>query len=153
MNRVATSAVLAATVLAGGALTATPAEAATLKARAFNVAKLQRGDWYLWGATGPTRFDCSGLTLYSYKQVGKTLPRTAQQQYNRSYKVSPSSRQVGDLIFIGTSTGNIWHVGIYAGFWNGYGWMLDAPRTGRQVGYHKIKDYTAGSPQAFYGRY
>lgn len=144
---------VAGATLVGGVLAASPAEAATLKARAFNVAKAQRGDWYQWGATGPSRFDCSGLTLYSYKQVGKTLPRTAQQQYNRSTKVSPSHRQPGDLIFIGRSSGSIYHVGIYAGFWDGYGWILDAPRTGRQVGYHKIKDYTAGAPQAFYGRY
>lgn len=153
MNRlVATSAIVAAS-LAGGVVIATPAEAATLKARAFSVAKAQRGDWYQWGAAGPSRFDCSGLTYYSYRKVGKTLPRTAQSQYNRSTKVSPSHRQPGDLIFIGRSSGSIYHVGIYAGFWDGYGWMLDAPRTGRQVGYHKIKDYTAGAPQAFYGRY
>lgn len=154
MNRlVATSAVLAA-ALGGGVVIATPAEAATsLKMRAFSVAKQQRGDWYQWGAEGPSRFDCSGLTYYSYGKVGKRLPRVAQAQYNSSRKVSPSSRQVGDLVFIGRSSGSIYHVGIYAGTWNGYGWMLDAPKPGRQVGYHKIKDYTAGAPQAFYGRY
>lgn len=144
-----------AAVMGAGLMTAPDAEAATLttRAKAFNVAKAQIGDWYQWGATGPSRFDCSGLTYYSYKKVGKTLPRVAQDQYNRSVKVSAANRKPGDLIFIGKSSKSIYHVGIYAGFWNGYGWMLDAPRTGRQVGYHKIKDYTAGTPYAMYGRY
>lgn len=156
MNRVATSAVLAATVLAGGVLTATPAEAATLGQRALNVAKAQKNDPYQWGATGPNRFDCSGLMVYSFKQVGKTLPRTAQQQYNKSYKVSPSHRKPGDLVFIGRSSGSIYHVGIYAGFWSGKGWMWNANTgsyRGRKVVLAPISEYTAGSPRAYYGRY
>lgn len=154
MKRTATAVTLGAVLAGGLALNATPAQAATsLKLRALNVAIQQKGDWYQYGATGPHRFDCSGLVMFSYKSVGKTLPRVAQAQYNKSRKVNPSQRQKGDLVFIGRSSGSIYHVGIYAGFWNGYGWMVDAPRTGRQVGYHKIKDYTDGAPQAFYGRY
>ncbi|QJD54042.1 peptidase [Streptomyces phage Galactica] len=152
MNRVASSAVVGV-ALAGVVLAATPAEAATLKSRALSVAKAQKGDPYQWGAAGPHRFDCSGLVYYSYKKVGKKLPRTAQAQYNSSRKVSPSKRQVGDLIFIGKSSKGIYHVGIYAGVKNGYGMMWDAPKPGRKVGLHKIKDYTAGSPKAYYGRY
>lgn len=156
MNRTATAALVATATLAAGVLAATPAEAATLGQRALSVAAKQKNDPYVWGATGPNRFDCSGLTLYSFKQVGKTLPRTAQQQYNKSRKVSPSHRQPGDLVFIGRSSGSIYHVGIYAGFWSGKGWMWNANTgsyRGRKVVLAPISEYTAGSPRAYYGRY
>ncbi len=125
----------------------------SLSTRAMDVAKAQKGDPYKWGAAGPNAFDCSGLLYYSYGKVGKKLPRVAQSQYNSSKKVSPANRKPGDLIFIGKSSGGIYHAGVYAGFWSGYGWILDAPKPGKTVGYHKIKDYTAGSPRAYYGRY
>lgn len=132
------------------------AEAATpLKVRAMNVAAAQKNDPYRYGATGPNAFDCSGLTYYSYKRVGKTIPRTAQAQYNKSKKVSPSYRQKGDLVFIGRSSGSIYHVGIYAGYWSGKGWMWNANTgsyRGRKVVLAPIKEYTAGSPRAYYGR-
>lgn len=156
MNRTVTAAMVASATLAAGVLTATPAEAATLGQRAMSVAAKQRNDPYQYGATGPNRFDCSGLTLYSFKQVGKTLPRTAQQQYNKSYKVSPSHRKPGDLVFIGRSSGSIYHVGIYAGYWSGKGWMWNANTgsyRGRKVVLAPISEYTAGSPRAYYGRY
>lgn len=145
---------IAALVGFGGTLALAPdAHAATTAQRALSVAKAQKGDPYKYGATGPNAFDCSGLVKYSYAKVGKSVPRVAQDQYNRSKKVSPSERKPGDLIFIGSSSGNIWHAGFYAGFWDGYGWMLDAPKPGRTVGYHKIKWYTDGSPRAYYGTY
>lgn len=154
MNKL-TGTVLTLSVAGGVLLTTTPqAQAATtLRAQALAVGKKQIGDPYVYGATGPSSFDCSGLLYYSYGKVGKRLPRVAQSQYNSSRKVSASNRKPGDLIFIGYSSGSIYHAGFYAGFWDGYGWMLDAPKPGRTVGYHKIKYYTAGSPRAFYGRY
>src|SRR3546814_14786886 len=79
-------------------------------------AAAQKNDRYQWGAEGQSRFDCSGLVWYSYKRSGKTLPRTAQAQYNKSRKVSPRSRRVGDLVFIGRSSRGIYPVGLYAGF-------------------------------------
>lgn len=111
MNRAASSAVVGV-ALAGVVLTATPAEAASLQTRALNVAKAQIGDPYKKGATGPKSFDCSGLIYYSYKQSGKTLPRVAKDQYNKSQKISKSSRRVGDLVFFGSP---VYHVGIYVG--------------------------------------
>jgi len=156
VNRTATAALVATATLAAGVLAASPAEAATLGQRALNVAAAQKNDPYLWGATGPYKFDCSGLTQYSFKRVGKWIPRTAQQQYNKSYKVSPSHRKPGDLVFIGRSSGSIYHVGIYAGFWSGKGWMWNANTgsyRGRKVVLAPISEYTAGSPQAFYGRF
>ncbi|WP_240802694.1 NlpC/P60 family protein [Streptomyces sp. A0642] len=130
---------------------ASPAEAATLKQKALNVAKAQKGDRYQRGAAGPSRFDCSGLTFYSFGKAGKKIPRTAQGQYNKSKHVSPSRRKAGDLVFIGRTSGKIYHVGIYAGYWSGKGWMWDSPKPGRTVGLHPIKNYTDGSPRAFYG--
>lgn len=131
--------------------TATPAEAATLKQAALNAAKTRIGKPYVYGATGPNSFDCSGLTQWSYKQAEKSIPRTAQQQYNSTGHVSPGSRKTGDLIFVANSRG-VYHAGFYAGFWDGRGWMLDAPKPGRTVGYHQIRYYTAGpSNWALYG--
>lgn len=137
---------------------AVSAEAATptLAVRALSTAAAQKGDPYRWGATGPNAFDCSGLTYYSYRRNGKTLARTAQGQYNKSYKVSPSHRKPGDLVFIGRSSGSIYHVGIYAGYWSGKGWMWNANTgsyRGRKVVLAPIAEYTYGSPRAYYGRY
>lgn len=111
MNRAA-SGVVAGVALVGVALAATPAEAATLQSRALSVAKAQTGDPYKPGGSGPNAFDCSGLTYYSYKRVGKTLPRTTASQYNKSKHISKSSRRVGDLVFFGSP---VYHVGIYVG--------------------------------------
>lgn len=127
------------------------AHAATTATRALDVAKSKTGAPYKYGAAGPSRFDCSGLTMWSFGKVGKKIPRTAQAQYNASSKVSPSHRKVGDLIFIGNSSRSIYHAGIYAGFWKGHGWMLDAPKPGRTVGLHQISGYTKGAPRAYYG--
>lgn len=120
------------------------AQAATpLKVKALNTAAAQKGDPYQYGAAGPSRFDCSGLVYYSYRQHGKTLARTAQGQYNKSRKISRSSRQPGDLVFFG-GTYSIYHVGIYAG--NGYIWH--SPKPGRRV--EKVKLWTSN---VRYGRY
>ena len=132
------------------------AEAATLRGKALKVAAAQKGDRYKYGAAGPSRFDCSGLVYYSYKKAGKKLPRTAQGQYNKSRKVSPRSRKVGDLVFIGRSSRGVYHVGIYAGFWSGKGWMWNANTgsyRGKKVVLAPIKEYTKGSPRAYYGRF
>ncbi|MGW0118656.1 C40 family peptidase [Streptomyces sp. NPDC003327] len=108
-----TLAAVGGTLLAPGA--APEAQAATAHAnKALSVAASKKGSPYRYGAAGPTRFDCSGLALYAYKQAGKTLPRTAQQQYNTTRHVSASSRQQGDLVFF-HSGGRVYHVGIYAG--------------------------------------
>jgi len=131
------------------------AHAATpIRTKALSTASTQKGARYVWGAAGGYNkgYDCSGLVYWAYRQHGKTLPRTAQAQYNKITKVSASNRQKGDLIFIGTSASNIYHVGIYGGVKKGYGLILDAPRTGRTVGYHRLVNYTAGSPKAYYGR-
>jgi cell wall-associated NlpC family hydrolase len=154
MNKIASAAVTFS-VAGATVLAAAPSShaAETIRSRAMAVAAAQKGDPYRWGATGPDAFDCSGLTYYSYRKVGKTLPRVAQSQYNKATKISPANRKPGDLIFIGGSSRNIYHVGIYAGFWSGHGWLWDAPKPGRTVGLHQIRYLTAGYPKAYYGRF
>ncbi|MEV7414116.1 C40 family peptidase [Streptomyces sp. NPDC089919] len=123
--------------LAGGAMLApgaqTEAAAATPGAKALAVAASKKGSPYQYGASGPYRFDCSGLTLYAFKRVGKSLPRTAAQQYNRTSHISAGSRQPGDLVFF-HSGGSIYHVGIYAGG----GKVWHSPKTGSTVRLERI---------------
>ncbi|MFE9250585.1 C40 family peptidase [Streptomyces sp. NPDC007088] len=123
----------------GGTLTlpggATEAQAATagVHAKALKIAASKKGSPYGWGAAGPHRFDCSGLTLYSFKKAGKSLPRTAQAQYNKTRHISAGHRSKGDLVFF-RSGGSVYHVGIYAGankVWH-------APKTGDVVKLERI---------------
>jgi cell wall-associated NlpC family hydrolase len=136
-----------AAVLAGASLVSAPEAAAgtpsSVRMAAYYVAMDQRGDPYKYGAVGPSKFDCSGLTLYSYKKVGRTLPRVAQDQYNKSRKIASNKRTKGDLVFFGTKS-NISHVGIYAG----YGKVLHAPHTGAVVRIEKI-----WTSKVLYGRF
>lgn len=113
--------------------TAQRADAAPLALQALDVAASKQGSPYEWGATGPYRFDCSGLTLYSFKHVGKKLPRTAAAQYNSTRHIPASSRHLGDLVFFHSGS-YVYHVGIYAG--NGRIWH--APKTGARVRLEKI---------------
>ncbi|MCH5674503.1 C40 family peptidase [Streptomyces gilvus] len=112
---------------------ASDAAAATPATKALQVAASKKGSPYKWGATGPRRFDCSGLTLYSYKAAGKKLPRTAAQQYNKTHHISAKSRKAGDLVFFHSGS-NVYHVGIYAG----QGKIWHAPKTGDVVRLQKI---------------
>ncbi|MFB6711678.1 MULTISPECIES: C40 family peptidase [unclassified Streptomyces] len=137
---VLTLAAVGGTMLAPGA---TPeAQAATPSMKALNIAASKKGAPYGWGATGPNRFDCSGLTVYSFKKAGKKLPRTAQQQYNRTRHVSASHRKRGDLVFFHYGR-SVYHVGIYAG----HGKIWHSPRTGAVVRLEKI-----WTKSVYYGR-
>ncbi|MFI9019489.1 NlpC/P60 family protein [Streptomyces griseus] len=80
---------------------------------------------------GTVGFDCSGLVLYAYAKAGISLPRTAAQQYAASKPVQPGEMRPGDLVFYGTTAGNIHHVGIFVGD----GWIINAPRPGSEVRY------------------
>lgn len=135
------------------------AEAApTLRSKAMASAKTQKGAKYVWGAEGgySRGYDCSGLVYWSYRKHGKTLPRTAQSQYNKSKKVSAKDRKPGDLIFIKDRYGRVYHVGIFTGVRSGKGYMINANTgsyRGRKVVEAPVQEYTAGSPYAVYGRY
>lgn len=78
-------------------------------------AKNYIGCSYVYGATGPSSFDCSGFTSYVFKQHGVSLNRTAAGQYSNGVYVSRDQLQEGDLIMFGSSTSSINHVGIYIG--------------------------------------
>lgn len=75
------------------------------------------GKGYRMGATGPNVFDCSGLTQWSYRQNGISIPRTSGAQYSASKRISKSDLKSGDLVFFKGTTGGsgISHVGIYIG--------------------------------------
>ncbi|MFP3986175.1 C40 family peptidase [Streptomyces sp. E11-3] len=109
------------------------AEAAAPATKAVKIAASKKGSPYKWGAAGPRRFDCSGLTLYSFKRVGKSLPRTAAAQRNKTRRISAGKRQRGDLVFFHSGR-SVYHVGIYAG----RGRIWHSPKSGDVVRLQKI---------------
>jgi cell wall-associated NlpC family hydrolase len=96
------------------------AEAATMRTsadqrvRAMRVALAQRGDPYRYGAAGPNAFDCSGLTKFSYGRVGRSIPRTTDQQKAGLRAVAKSSKRRGDIILF-VRGGDAYHAGVYIG--------------------------------------
>lgn len=85
------------------------------------------GQKYVWGATGPKTFDCSGLTQFVWRAAGVSIPRVAADQDGWSIPVPLSQLLPGDLVFYGKT--DIHHVGIYIG----EGLMINAPHTGTVV--------------------
>lgn len=85
--------------------------------QALGLAEKQIGKPYIWGANGPSSFDCSGLTRYIYKEaLGKDIPRTSYDQSTFGQKVDKENLQRGDLVFFDTmNKGRVSHVGIYVG--------------------------------------
>ncbi|GAA1964778.1 hypothetical protein GCM10009798_26260 [Nocardioides panacihumi] len=99
---------------------------------AFKVGLDQKGDPYVWGATGPNAFDCSGLTSYAYHRSGLSLPRTAAAQSGAVRHIPRSQLHRGDLVFF-SSGGHVYHVGLFAGREHGTDYVLHAPRPGESV--------------------
>ncbi|MFI2384241.1 NlpC/P60 family protein [Micromonospora sediminicola] len=99
---------------------------------AIKTACAQVGDPYVWGATGPNSFDCSGLTQYAYKAAGISLTHFTGAQWNEGRKISASEARPGDLVFFFS---DLHHVGIYLG----NGLMVHAPRTGKPVQVGKLQ--------------
>ncbi|MFJ4693437.1 NlpC/P60 family protein [Streptomyces sp. NPDC088766] len=101
---------------------------------AFQAAQSKIGSPYSYGATGPSTFDCSGLTSWAFAQAGVSIPRTSQAQANAGTRIySQSDLKVGDLVIF---YGDQHHVGFYAG----NGQVLHAPRTGTVVRYESINN-------------
>jgi cell wall-associated NlpC family hydrolase len=101
--------------------------------RAIRTAIAQRGDRYSYGAAGPSRFDCSGLTYYSFRRAGfKHIPRTSSAQAHFARHISRGSMKRGDLMFF-TDGGGVYHVGVFVGWRHGKRAVLHAPYSGTRV--------------------
>lgn len=107
-----------------------PAETA-LRKWFWEVSQRLVGIPYLWGGNGTGGFDCSGLTVYVYRHLGVSLPRTSRQQFKALPPVPQGDRvRPGDLLFFSQSGTRIDHVAIYIG----RGYILHATaRHGRVV--------------------
>ena len=90
-----------------------------------NIAMSQLGTPYVWAGSAPGGFDCSGLVMWAYAQVGVSLPHSSYGQYGYGVPVSRDQLQAGDLVFFD----GLGHVGIYIGG----GQFVHAPHTGDVV--------------------
>ncbi|WP_079146080.1 C40 family peptidase [Streptomyces lydicus] len=95
-------------------------------ARAVSFAYAALGKPYVWGATGPSAYDCSGLTQAAWRSGGVALPRTTYTQINAGPRIERSQLAPGDLVFFYSG---ISHVGLYVGD----GKMIHAPHPGAPV--------------------
>lgn len=98
----------------------------TVGVQALRAALTRIGDPYVWGAAGPSAFDCSGLVMWAYAQVGISLMHYTGDQWNEGEHISRSQLEPGDLVFFYADLG---HVGMYVG----NGLMVDAPTYGQPV--------------------
>jgi cell wall-associated NlpC family hydrolase len=130
-RRLVAAFLLSSALSTAGLASAAPAEATTAGTQAVREASRHQGQPYVYGAAGPTKFDCSGYTMYVWGRLGKRLPHNSSQQYSSSAvrHISKSSKAVGDLVFMTNSSGRISHVGIYAG---SNRWWI-APKSGDHV--------------------
>jgi cell wall-associated NlpC family hydrolase len=99
---------------------------------ALRAAESRQGLPYVWGAAGPSSFDCSGLVQWSFAQAGVVMPRVAADQARTGPAVPVSELEPGDLLFYytdPTAPGYISHVAIYLG----NGWMIQSPQPGLDV--------------------
>jgi len=118
--------------------------------RAVNFALAQLGDMYLYGATGPDRWDCSGLTMVAWGTQGVYLPRSSKSQYAYVQKIPYSQLRAGDLIFWG-SGGNpsrVYHVSMYVR--NNI--IVEATKTGYPVKTRDYRNWAAGDRMPYAGR-
>jgi cell wall-associated NlpC family hydrolase len=101
------------------------------RSEVVSIARRYLGAPYRWAASGPNAFDCSGFTMFVYRQVGVSLPHSSRAQINSGQRVNRSDLKPGDLVFFGYP---IHHVGLYVGG----GRMIHAPHTGAVVSYASI---------------
>jgi peptidoglycan DL-endopeptidase CwlO len=100
--------------------------------KALEYAYAQLGKPYIWGGTGPKGYDCSGLTMMSWRAAGVSLPRVVPDQYAATRKVAKSDLQPGDLVYFD----NLGHEGMYVGG----GRFLHAPHTGSVVKFDSMSN-------------
>ncbi|HZN19999.1 MAG TPA: NlpC/P60 family protein [Micromonosporaceae bacterium] len=113
----------------GGSLRIGPCPAIYITGKAGTAVKFacsQIGKPYVWGATGPSSYDCSGLTQAAWKQAGVYLTHYTGAQWTEGYAVSRANARPGDLVFFYS---DLHHMGMYVG----NGLMVHAPRSGDVV--------------------
>ncbi|GAA2744700.1 C40 family peptidase [Kitasatospora cinereorecta] len=98
---------------------------------AITFARAQLGKPYVWGATGPDSYDCSGLVQAAWRSAGVALPRTTYEQIDAAPRITRDQLQPGDLVFFFSG---VTHVGLYTG----NGRMIHAPHPGAPVRYESI---------------
>ncbi|MFJ8431089.1 NlpC/P60 family protein [Kitasatospora sp. NPDC094019] len=108
------------------ATTPAPPAAGGRGAAVVQFAYAQLGKPYGWSMTGPSSFDCSGLTGAAYRAADVKIPRTSQEQWKIGTRIARGDLQPGDLVFF---YGDLHHVGVYIGD----GKMIHAPRTGKNI--------------------
>jgi cell wall-associated NlpC family hydrolase len=117
-------------------------------AAAIRFARAQIGEPYVWGADGPSSWDCSGLTMGAWAAAGVYLPHYSVAQYAATTPIRYTQLKPGDLIFWASNPddpGTIFHVGLYIGG----GQMIHAPRTGQDV---QVQDVWYWESPDFFGR-
>ena len=118
-----------------------------------DVARRYLGVPYVFGGSNPaTGLDCSGLVQLVFRQLGITLPRTAQLQYDATVRVPPDQLQPGDLVFFARTYADphdfITHVGVYVGG----GLQINAPTEGQAVSIQPVFSGFWGAHYAGAGR-
>jgi peptidoglycan DL-endopeptidase CwlO len=129
-----------ATPSAGAVASSLPAAPPSQYGGVVGIAMQYLGTPYVWGGASPGGFDCSGLVMYVYSQVGVSLPHSSYAQYGYGMPVSMGDLQPGDLVFFD----GLGHVGIYVGG----GQFIHAPHTGDVV---KISSLTGWYAASFVG--
>ncbi|MFJ3215994.1 NlpC/P60 family protein [Kitasatospora sp. NPDC086801] len=117
-----------------------PSAGSSRGAAALSIAASKIGSPYVYGASGPGSFDCSGLMVWAFNQVDVSLPRTSQEQAHAGTRIGSdlSQAQPGDLLIF---YGDAHHVGIYAG----NGQVLHAPKPGASVRYEAVSNMPLAS--------
>jgi cell wall-associated NlpC family hydrolase len=105
---------------------------------------------YLYGAAGPDRWDCSGLTMVAWGNQGVYLPRSAKSQYSYVAKATYPELRAGDLIFWGTNgnPGSVYHVAMYVRD----NIIVEATKTGYPVKTRDYRNWAAGDRMAYVGQ-
>lgn len=114
---------------------------------AVSYALAQRGKPYLWGGTGPDRFDCSGLTETAWSLAGRHIGRTTWDQMRDGTPTTIAAMQPGDLVLIPGSGGSLAspaHLGMYIG----HGLVVHAPKSGDVVKVTPLSAFTSGGTSA-----